>query len=254
MARRHKGFYDTIEYIGPRPSVQKKSGQGPFGGWVIVVIAISVAAWFVMPMASSFARASDRPTVEHAASLIGQLRASASPGRKLAAAALEYSGRKVSYDPSYYAIGMPQGDVPAGKGMAEDLIVRTFRKTGVDLQQLVNDDMRESFRVYPQLWEASGPDANIDHRRTANLRRFFERKGESIEPTTNPSNFELGDVVVWSLPPNAEQHIGIVVPGPGMHSGEPWVVHHLADGLKWENALFDYKIEAQLRYPAVKEP
>jgi hypothetical protein len=31
---------------------------------------------------------------------------------------------------------------------------------------------------------------------------------------------------------------------------EPWVVHNIGAGVKWENTLFDYKIEAHFRYPA----
>ena len=45
--------------------------------------------------------------------------------------------------------------------------------------------------------------------------------------------------------------VGIVVPGPIHRGGGPWVVHHLGSStVKWENVLFDFKIEAHFRYPA----
>lgn len=249
MPRKSSSFYDTIEYIGPRPQKAKRSNpQGRFGGWVIVVIAICVGAWFGRPMISSLAAANDKPTGERAFSLIEELKLAGTEGSQLAAAALAYSNRDVSYDPGYYQIGMPNGDLPPGKGVAADVVVRSYREVGVDLQKLVNDDMRENFRVYPQLWDANAPDPNIDHRRVPNLRRFFERHGETLDTSSNPSGYKPGDIVIWSLPPNAEQHIGIVVPGPGRHSSEPWVVDHLPGGLKWENSLFDYKLEAHFRY------
>lgn len=252
MPRKSQGFYDTIEYIGPRPQKVKKHPQGRFGGWVIVAIAICVGGWFGRPLVSSLIAANDKPSSERATALIGELRTSSAPGSRLAAAALEYASREVSYDPAYYSISMPNGDVPFGKGVAADVVVRSYRQLGIDLQKLVNDDMSENFRVYPQLWDASAPDPNIDHRRVPNLRKFFERHGESLQATANPADYKPGDIVIWSVPPNAEPHIGIVVPGPGKHAGEPWVVDHLPGGLKWENSLFDYKLEGQFRYSPEK--
>lgn len=252
MARRTPSFYDTIEYVGPRPQKGKKHQPGRFGGWVIVAIALGVGAWFGRPMVSSLAAASDKPSGERAVALIRELKTDDSPGRHLAAAALEYSGRDVSYDAGYYQMSLPNGDLPLNRGGASDVVVRSFRKLGVDLQQRVNDDMRENFRLYPQLWDANAPDPNMDHRRVPNLRRFFERNGETLPATSNPHDYKPGDIVFWSMPPNAEQHVGIVVPGPGRHVGEPWVVDHLPGGLKWENTLFDYKLEGHYRYAPEK--
>jgi len=97
------------------------------------------------------------------------------------------------------------------------------------------------------LWNAAGPDPHIDHRRVANLQRFFERNGEVLKPSRNPRDYAPGDIVVWSLA-SAEKHIGIIVPGPGANSHEPWVVHHLDEKPKWENVLFDFSIEGHYRF------
>jgi uncharacterized protein YijF (DUF1287 family) len=246
MRPSRSGFYSTIEYIGPRP--QKPKRRNFFGGWVIIVIAVSIGFWFGRPLVPFLKATQTETSMAQADVLIASLRNSNQFGGKLAAAALIHSGDTVSYDPAYYKIAYPNGDVPPTKGVAADVIVRTFRSLDMDLQVLVHEDMVENFRVYPQLWSAAGPDTNIDHRRVANLQRFFERKGEMITPSRNSSDYRPGDIVVWELA-NAEAHIGIVVPGPGEHAGEAWVVHNMGAGVKWENVLFDYSIKRHFRFP-----
>ena len=36
------------------------------------------------------------------------------------------------YDPSYFSIKYPNGDVPDNKGVCADVIIRAYRKLGVD--------------------------------------------------------------------------------------------------------------------------
>lgn len=249
MARSKPGFYNTIEYIGPRP--QKPKRQNFFGGWVIVVIAVGIACWFGRPLVPFLKAAQEGVSMEQAEILIQSLAASDAPGDRLAAAALAHSGESITYDPSYYKIPYPDGDVASGKGNSADVIIRCLRKIGIDLQKEVHEDMVQHFRLYPQLWSALAPDANIDHRRVANLQRFFERKGETLPPSRDASAYRIGDIVIWSLA-NAEQHVGIVVPGPGKRSHENWVVHNIGSGVKWENVLFDFKVDAHIRYPSIQ--
>jgi uncharacterized protein YijF (DUF1287 family) len=246
MSRSRSGFYSTIEYIGPRP--QKPKRKNFFGGWVIGVIAVGITCWFGRPLLPFLKAAQEGVSTERTAMLVSSLHESGVPGNQLAAAALAHSSDKVVFDPSYYKISYPNGDVAPGKGAAADVIVRCYRKLGLDLQKEVHEDMTANFRLYPQLWGASSPDTNIDHRRIANLQRFFERKGKTLPPSRDPQDFIPGDVVIWSLA-NADSHIGIVVPGPDKAGSEPWVVHNMGDGVKWEDVLFDYKIEAHFRYP-----
>ena len=246
MARPRSGFYNTIEYIGPRP--QKPKRRNFSGGWVIIAIAVGMGFWFGRPLIPSLRANQLEASVEQATLLISSLENSKEFGDGVAAAALAHSGDTVVYDPSGYKIAYPGGDVPAGKGVAADVLVRCFRKMGVDLQVIVHEDMAENFRDYPQLWAASAPDTNIDHRRVENLQKFLERKGETLEVSRNSKDYQPGDIVVWSLS-NAETHIGIVVPGPGNRAGESWVVHNMGAGVKWENVLFDYSIQRHFRYP-----
>lgn len=249
MPRPRSGFYNTIEYIGPRPEKPKR--RNFFGGWVIIVIALGMGTWFARPLLPFLTASQMGPSSEQTDLLISTLGASDDFGNKLAAAALEHSREQITYDPSYYKIDYPNGDVPASRGVAEDVIIRCYRALDIDLQQLVHEDMSENFRLYPQLWSANGPDANIDHRRVANLQRFFERHGETVDVSRNAGDYQPGDVVVWSLP-NAKLHVGIVVPAPANKPGEIWVVHNVGGGVKWENTLFDHSVQRHFRYQGKK--
>jgi uncharacterized protein YijF (DUF1287 family) len=249
MPRQRSGFHETIEYIGPRP--QKKPVRRPnfLGGWLILAVAMGMAIWFGRPLVPFLRAAQAGATSEQAGMLIEMLESSGTHGDRLAAAALAHSREDVLYDPAYYMIDYPGGDVPRNKGVAADVIVRVFREVGIDLQERIHEDISKHFRLYPQLWGATGPDPNIDHRRVPNLQRYFIRNGETLSTSRNTGDYQPGDVVVWAIA-NAETHIGIVVPGPGDSVGEPWVVHNIGVGVVWENALFDYQILGHYRYPA----
>jgi uncharacterized protein YijF (DUF1287 family) len=247
MARSRSGYYSTIEYIGPRPKKPKKPSF--FGGWVIVAIALAAGVFFAKPWIGSLVAAQNGPTEAQSESLIRELEASDLIGDRLAAEALKYSNRGISYDSTYYEITYPNGDIPRFKGMAADLVVRCYREIGLDLQELLHEDMDENYRLYPQLWQSINTDENIDHRRVPNLQRFFSRKGQVLKSSRDVNDYHAGDIVVWALA-NAEIHIGIIVPGPEGKSSSPWVVHHPAYGsVKWENALFDHQILGHFSYP-----
>lgn len=89
--------------------------------------------------------------------------------RRIIESAHEQVGVTLYYDPSYSVISFPGGDVPMVRGVCTDVINRAYRSVGVDLQLLVNHDMRKAFSAYPRNWGLSRPDPNIDHRRVPNL-------------------------------------------------------------------------------------
>jgi len=255
MARRSSNYLDTIEYIGPRP---KKAPKRPnfLGGWVVLLIAAAAVYYLGKPYFSYVQAQQSVPTSERADALIAELQPSAKIGERLAAAALQRTQAKVSYDNSYYAIDYPNGDVPADKGCAEDLVVRSYRALGIDLQQRVHEDMRDHFAEYPQIFKRSAADRSIDHRLTPNLQRFFRRVGaerlvtsdEGRElPSREAADYLPGDVVAWRLA-DGRPHVGIVVPGPGDRREEMWVAHNIGDGPVWENCLFDFKVIGHYRY------
>src|SRR2546423_3767232 len=70
------------------------------------------------------------------------LPANASPQLKqLVDAAIEQSKVTTGYDPSWIKIDYPNGDVSSDTGVCSDVIVRAFRKAGIDLQKEVHEDM-----------------------------------------------------------------------------------------------------------------
>jgi uncharacterized protein YijF (DUF1287 family) len=93
--------------------------------------------------------------------------------RKLLESVIEQTNQTKSYDPKYAVISYPNGDVPIATGVCTDVVIRAFRKAGVDLQKEVHEDMAANFSVYPKKWSLKSPDANIDHRRVPSLQTFF---------------------------------------------------------------------------------
>lgn len=215
---------------------------------MILLMAAAFVTYFAWPtFAGYISSAQDTASPDKVDEAIVQLGVSEGFGARLAEKALARTKLDVRYDGSYYEIDFPMGDVPEGKGVASDVVIRSYRALGVDLQELVHEDMDAHFRLYPQLWAAHGTDTSIDHRRVPNLERFLSRKGEVIPVKRIGENFEYGDVVVWRLP-HGESHVGIVVPGPGRHFEKKWVVHNVGEGTRWEDSLLDYDITGQFRF------
>jgi len=167
----------------------------------------------------------------------------------LVAAALERTKFTVKYDGSYHSIPYPNGDVPADIGVCTDVIIRSYRAIGIDLQRRVHEDMRAAFDSYPKKWGLKRPDRNIDHRRVPNLRRFFERHGQSLPVSRDASQFKPGDIVSWMLPGNLP-HIGIVTDQMSADGKRPLIVHNISAGPKLDDMLFNYKITGRYRYGA----
>jgi uncharacterized protein YijF (DUF1287 family) len=168
--------------------------------------------------------------------------------RKLLQSALDQTSQTNSYDPSYVAISYPNGDVPIDKGACSDVVVRAFRSAGVDLQKEVHEDMSANFSVYPNKWNLSGTDANIDHRRVPNLDTFFARKGKALSITQNASDYEPGDVVSWDLDGNGMTHIGIVSNLWSKETQRYLIIHNIGGGARAEDRIFDWKVTGHFRY------
>ena len=169
---------------------------------------------------------------------------------KLSRSALERTTHSIVYDGSYVKLKYPMGDVSPYKGVCTDVIVRSYRELGIDLQELVHEDMKVNFSLYPsrQLWGHRKPDTNIDHRRVPNLRVFFERKGTVLEITDNPSDYQPGDMVTWTLGVR-KPHIGIVAEQLSMNNPRRHlVIHNIGEGTVLEDMLFDFEITGHYRY------
>ncbi len=166
---------------------------------------------------------------------------------KLVAAAKEQVSAHVRYDGSYRRIGYPGGDVPADVGVCTDVIIRAYRKVGIDLQVKVHEDMLRDFGAYPRLWGLAAPDSNIDHRRVPNLRVFFRRAGASVPATQSAADYLPGDLVTWMLPGNLP-HIGLVTESRSADSSRPMIVHNIGRGPEVEDMLFRYPVTGHYRY------
>ena len=171
----------------------------------------------------------------------------------LVSAAENQIGETVSYDPAYVRLDFPGGDVPRTRGVCTDVVIRALRDAhGADLQQLVNVDMKQSFAAYPPKWNLSRPDANIDHRRVPNLRRYFERIGAELPISNDPLAYLPGDIVTWKLPGNLD-HIGIVTNRPGHDGSRPLVAHNIGAGTRLQDMLFLYEINGHYRLEGIAE-
>ncbi len=169
-----------------------------------------------------------------------------SSGNKLALDAKKQIGVTVSYDPAYRKLAFSRGDVPIETGVCTDVIVRAYRLQNIDLQQLVNHDMKTNWSAYPKHWGLKSTDKNIDHRRVPNLEVYFERHGQSLS-ITDKDSFRPGDIVTWRLPNGNLPHIGIVSDNK-VANGTPLIIHNIGRGTQEENILFAYPITKHFRY------
>lgn len=167
--------------------------------------------------------------------------------QKLSDAALSLTKDKVTYDPAYYSIKYPNGDVAPDKGVCTDVIIRAYRKLGIDLQKEVHEDMKKNFSKYPKKFGLKKPDTNIDHRRVPNLMVFFAKFGKSKSIETKPELYAPGDIVTWLLPGNLT-HIGIVVNKKSADGKRYLIVHNIGAGQVIEDCLFKFTITGHYQY------
>ena len=168
-------------------------------------------------------------------------------GEKLSQAALQLTEQSVEYDPAYFSIPYPNGDVPAGKGVCTDVIIRAYRKLGIDLQKEVHEDMEANFDLYPKKWGLKKTDKNIDHRRVPNLMTFFERHGKTLSKSALGTDYSPGDIVTWDLG-GGITHIGIVVNKKSDDKDRFLIVHNIGAGQVLADCLFQFRITGHYRF------
>lgn len=168
----------------------------------------------------------------------------------LSDAAISIIDRKIIYDATYVQIPYPNGDVSPDRGVCTDVVIRAYRKLGIDIQEELHEDIKANFSEYPnkKTWGLNAPDTNIDHRRVPNLQVFFSRKGKEKPITMNPEDYLPGDIVTWLLP-NGMTHIGIVVAQESKSDKKtPLIVHNIGGGQVLQNCLFAWKITGHYSY------
>lgn len=168
---------------------------------------------------------------------------------KLSNAAISIIDPEVKYIPNYISIKYPNGDVPSKTGVCTDVVIRSYRKLGIDLQKEVHEDMLQNFALYPNIkkWGLHKTDTNIDHRRVPNLEVFFGRKGEKLAITENPNDYKTGELVTWMI--NGKlPHIGIITNKKSPDGKRLMIVHNVGSGQVLEDCLFDWKIVGHFKY------
>lgn len=173
-------------------------------------------------------------------------RADAVFAQEVVEAARAQTKERVVYDGRYVRLAYPGGDVPAGTGVCTDVVIRAYRKAGVDLQVEVHEDMKRDFSAYPRKWGRREPDPSIDHRRVPNLMTFFRREGAALPLSEKPGDYAPGDLVTWDLG-GGLTHIGVVVADP-LGSGKPMIVHNIGRGPRLEDVLFTWTITGHYRW------
>lgn len=169
--------------------------------------------------------------------------------KQLADSAVSLTKDDVVYDPSYFSLSYPNGDVPKGRGVCTDVVIRAYRKMGIDLQKEVHEDMVANFDRYPKNWGLKSTDKNIDHRRVPNLMAYFERMGDELPITKNAGEYLPGDIVCWDLG-GGLTHIGIVVNHKTADGLRYLIVHNIGAGQVLQDCLFSYKVIGHYRYGA----
>lgn len=162
-------------------------------------------------------------------------------------AAKERLNHNVTYDGSYQSIPYPMGDVDPKKGVCTDVIIRSYRSIGIDLQQLVHEDMKKDFNAYPKNWGLKKPDSNIDHRRVPNLEMYFSRHGTSLPISQKATDYQPGNIVTWRLNGSSLPHIGIVSDELSS-SGNPKIIHNIGLGPQINDMLFDHPIQGHYQF------
>jgi len=171
-------------------------------------------------------------------------------GYALSNAAIERTKHRVRYDGRYLKIGYPWGDVPKSIGVCTDVVIRAYRKLGIDLQSEVHKDISKDFYAYPNLtkWGLDKPDPNIDHRRVYNLQAFFKRHKAELPRSRNPRDYKPGDLVTWMVGPTFP-HIGVVVNKPSPSDpNRLMIAHNVGAGPVIEDILFRYPMTGHYRY------
>lgn len=161
--------------------------------------------------------------------------------------AIAQAGVTTGYDPAYVGLKYPGGDVPEETGVCADVVIRAFRKAGIDLQKEIHEDITVAPADYPRKWGPIGPDSNIDHRRVLNLMAYFRRQGKSLPISYDAADYRPGDIVAWDLTSGID-HIGIVTNYLSDSGDHYLVVHNVGAGARIEDVLFVWTIKGHYRF------
>jgi uncharacterized protein len=176
--------------------------------------ALAAEQLIPVPMSAELTGAPTKPPLSFAAAFPDRgprtLLSSTEEGAIVARARLELE-RVTVYDATWMETSSyPMGDIPSNRGACTDVVVRSLRQIGIDLQQLVHDDLARDIQAYG----AFGVDPHIDHRRLSTMYTFFVRNALSLTTELrDKSAWRPGDIlfVAWQRGRGAPpEHVGII--------------------------------------------
>ena len=131
-----------------------------------------------------------------------------------------------TYDGSWMQTsGYPMGDVPESRGACTDVVVRSLREIGVDLQELVHEDIIRDMSAYG----VTAADSHIDHRRLSTMFTFMTRNAMPLSLDVHDRKaWRPGDIVfvAWSFKKGAPaEHVGVISDHIGPR-GMPMVIEN----------------------------
>ncbi|MEO8844426.1 MAG: DUF1287 domain-containing protein [Kofleriaceae bacterium] len=131
----------------------------------------------------------------------------------------------------YISMSYPNGDVPRTMGVCTDVIIRSVRNAGLDLQKALHEDIAKARGAYPMVKGAGDP--SIDQRRVGTLLPYFKRHWEQHTAKLDDASDPLrpGDVIFMDTFPNkaGPDHIGILSDRVD-DQGVPLVINNWTDG------------------------
>lgn len=149
-------------------------------------------------------------------------------GRKMMTAARIYINTEgLHYDDGYYAGGYPPDDV----GVCTDVVWKAMEAVGVNIKDLVAEDISSHFKAYEDLISVQDP--NIDFRLVPQLERFLERNAQVL--TTDVDDvlaWQPGDIVTFE-----SSHVAVVSRRCNMW-GRPYIIQHGKDPAAEEDRIF----------------
>jgi len=131
----------------------------------------------------------------------------------------------------YIKLRYPGGDVDRKMGVCTDVIIRSVRNAGLDLQQALHEDIQKRRTAFPMIKRA--PDANIDQRRVGTLLPYFKKHWEAHTAKLDDESDPLrpGDIILMDTFPSRSgpDHIGIISDQIG-ENGLPLVINNWTNG------------------------
>lgn len=162
--------------------------------------------------------------------------------RIMMAARVYISNGDLRYDDSYFAGGYPPDDI----GVCTDVVWKGLEGIGVNLKDLIDQDISENFQAYEDI--VSIPDPNIDFRLVPQLERFLERN--AVVLSTDVDDYfawQAGDIVTFE-----SSHVAIVSSLRNIW-GRPYIIQHGKDPAAEEDRIFasdGMEISGHFRWPA----